>query len=324
MFKNLIFALAGLLLVFSFVLSSPSSVNAASNIVKYGDKSVEAQELKEDLYEIGYLDIAEPNQYFGSKTEKAVKEFQRAHSLTVDGVAGQNTFSKLAEVIHKNSSSSSDDSNESDPDDSSVLKDGVRSPAAQAMKEDLYELGYLDIAEPNENFGSQTEAAVKAFQRDHDLYVDGVAGPNTLAKLGEVMQNPPSNDDSSSEDSTDSDSGDSGVLKDGVRSPAAQAMKEDLYELGYLDIAEPNENFGSQTEAAVKAFQRDHDLYVDGVAGPNTLAKLGEVMQNPPSNDDSSSEDSTDSDSGDSGVLKDGVRSPEAQALKEKLYDLGY
>ncbi|MDZ5784623.1 peptidoglycan-binding domain-containing protein, partial [Marinococcus luteus] len=73
---------------------------------------------------------------------------------------------------------------------STLLKDGVTSPAAQTMKTDLYELGYLDIAEPNDHFGPKTETAVQAFQRDHDLYVDGVAGPNTLAKLGEVMQNP--------------------------------------------------------------------------------------------------------------------------------------
>ncbi|WP_298787583.1 peptidoglycan-binding protein, partial [uncultured Marinococcus sp.] len=66
---------------------------------------------------------------------------------------------------------------------SMLLKDGVTSPAARAMKEDLYTLGYLDIANPNERFGPQTAAAVKDFQRDHGLVVDGVAGPNTLAKI---------------------------------------------------------------------------------------------------------------------------------------------
>lgn len=33
-------------------------------------------------------------------------------------------------------------------------------------------------------FGSQTEAAVKWFQRKHGLSADGIAGPKTLAKIG--------------------------------------------------------------------------------------------------------------------------------------------
>jgi peptidoglycan hydrolase-like protein with peptidoglycan-binding domain len=32
-------------------------------------------------------------------------------------------------------------------------------------------------------FGKATEAAVKAFQRDHNLSVDGIIGPNTWAAL---------------------------------------------------------------------------------------------------------------------------------------------
>lgn len=35
---------------------------------------------------------------FGAKTEEAVKEFQRKHGLTVDGVVGKNTWNKLLEA----------------------------------------------------------------------------------------------------------------------------------------------------------------------------------------------------------------------------------
>ncbi|WP_298787581.1 peptidoglycan-binding protein [uncultured Marinococcus sp.] len=313
MFKNFIFVLAGVLLAISFVLSTSTPANAASNIVKYGDNSSQAQELKEDLYELGYLDIANPTKYFGKQTERAVEDFQKDHSLTVDGVAGPNTFSKINEIIH---SKSSGDSNTN----SSVLKDGVTSPAAKAMKEDLYTLGYLDIANPNERFGPQTAAAVKDFQRDHGLVVDGVAGPNTLAKISDELQALSSDeDDSSSDDSADSGST---LLKDGVRSEAAKAVKADLYTLGYLDISEPTTHFGPLTAAAVKDFQRDHGLVVDGVAGPNTLAKISDELQALSSDeDDSSSDDSADSGST---LLKDGVRSEAAKAVKADLYTLGY
>ncbi|WP_179124027.1 peptidoglycan-binding protein [Marinococcus halophilus] len=285
----------------------------SSTILKDGVTSPAAKAMKENLYTLGYLDIADPNERFGPQTEAAVKAFQRDHGLVVDGVAGPNTLAKLNEVLKKNNSSNEKDEKPVSTD--TILKDGVASPAAKAMKQNLYTLGYLDIADPNERFGPQTEAAVKAFQRDHGLVVDGVAGPNTLAKLNEVLKkNNSSNEKNEKPISTDT------VLKDGVTSSAAKAMKADLYTLGYLDIADPNERFGPQTEAAVKAFQRDHGLVVDGVAGPNTLAKLNEVLKNSTKDEDTEDE-ALDSDST---LLKDGVRSKAAKAMKADLYTLGY
>lgn len=37
-------------------------------------------------------------------------------------------------------------------------------------------------------FGAKTEAAVKAFQRDHGLTIDGIVGPKTWAELGVITQ----------------------------------------------------------------------------------------------------------------------------------------
>jgi peptidoglycan hydrolase-like protein with peptidoglycan-binding domain len=36
-------------------------------------------------------------------------------------------------------------------------------------------------------FGKGTESALLQFQEDHELDVDGLAGPNTIAKLEEVI-----------------------------------------------------------------------------------------------------------------------------------------
>ena len=38
------------------------------------------------------------------------------------------------------------------------------------------------------NFGPKTEAAVRAFQRDHSLVPDGIVGPETWAKLDGVAE----------------------------------------------------------------------------------------------------------------------------------------
>jgi peptidoglycan hydrolase-like protein with peptidoglycan-binding domain len=40
--------------------------------------------------------------------------------------------------------------------------------------------------ESDGNFGAKTEAALRAFQRDHDLVPDGIVGPNTWAALDGV------------------------------------------------------------------------------------------------------------------------------------------
>ena len=46
----------------------------------------------------------------------------------------------------------------------------------------LYTRGYTSVV-PDGTFGSTTEAAVRAFQRDQGITVDGVVGPNTQDRL---------------------------------------------------------------------------------------------------------------------------------------------
>ncbi len=69
-----------------------------------------------------------------------------------------------------------------------------------------------------------------------------------------------------------------GVLRQGERGPEVKAMQESLAKLGYRD-AQGREigadgHFGARTEEALKAFQRDHGLKDDGIAGAKTLDAL--------------------------------------------------
>lgn len=95
---------------------------------------------------------------FGPGTEKAVKDFQSANGLAVDGIAGPDTFTAMGlhELV--------------------LLRRGSRGAAVKKLQEGLG-IGADGI------FGAGTEKAVKAFQTENGLDADGLAGPETLAKL---------------------------------------------------------------------------------------------------------------------------------------------
>lgn len=77
-------------------------------------------------------------------------------------------------------------------DDRVLLKVGVKGNEVKALQEKLNSLGF-NCGAADGIFGPKTEAAVKAFQQAHGLTVDGIAGPQTLAKIEELL-NKPTND----------------------------------------------------------------------------------------------------------------------------------
>ena len=62
-----------------------------------------------------------------------------------------------------------------------MLSKGSRGPEVLALTEGLNELG--DIPKTSSVFDSVVEGAVKLFQIDEELAVDGIAGPATLSRL---------------------------------------------------------------------------------------------------------------------------------------------
>ena len=74
-----------------------------------------------------------------------------------------------------------------------------------------------------------------------------------------------------------------GVLKEGAHSEAVKTLQTELSKLGYTDDKgnplKPDGRFGPGTKAAVEAFQHDHKLKEDGVAGKNTQDAIHKEVQ---------------------------------------------
>lgn len=63
-----------------------------------------------------------------------------------------------------------------------LLQEGSRGEAVQELQKALIELEYME-GKPNGVFDKKTTEAVRRFQRDRDLEVDGICGPKTQAEL---------------------------------------------------------------------------------------------------------------------------------------------
>ena len=128
----------------------------------------------------------------------------------------------------------------------------------------LKDLGYY-AGDADGQFGKGTEGAVKAFQFQHGLKDDGIAGEQTLGVLysAHAQRFVP----------TPTPSPTPAILASGSRGTEVEALQKRLKELGYY-TGEVDGDFGQGTRAAVRLFQSQHGLTADGIAGSQTIAKL--------------------------------------------------
>ena len=111
---------------------------------------------------------------YGPRTEQAVRSFQAAHGLGVDGIAGPLTLAALSRP-------------------SVALYPGAGyagrgSARVRVLQRRLVGAGFAP-GPIDGRYGPRTEQAVRRFQAAHGLGVDGIAGPQTLAHLSN--QQPP-------------------------------------------------------------------------------------------------------------------------------------
>ena len=283
--------------------------------LREGSRGTEVKKLQQRLKDLRYYKGSVDGVY-GSGTIKAVKAFQQKNGLTVDGVAGSSTQSKVySSSAKKADEEAAKEEDKEETQDDETLRQGSKGQAVKTLQEKLKRLGYYK-GSVDGVYGSGTIAAVKAFQTRNKLTVDGVAGTSTLKVLYS----------SSAKEAEDEDEEVSEELRAGSYGPEVRTLQKRLKELGYYKNSIDG-SYGSLTVAAVKAFQKRNGLTVDGVAGGSTLTKLNSSSAKAAADaekEEEKEEDKDTSDSKDDGVLRPGDKGTEVKELQYRLRELGY
>lgn len=134
--------------------------------LRRGDRGEDVKVLQRALRRAGF-DAGNIDGIFGSRTEAAVRAFQRANGLQADGIVGRRTWAALAPYMEA---------------EESWLRRGDRGPYVETVQLALTRAGFSP-GNIDGIFGSRTDAAVRAFQRANGLQADGIVGQRTLAAL---------------------------------------------------------------------------------------------------------------------------------------------
>jgi peptidoglycan hydrolase-like protein with peptidoglycan-binding domain len=137
----------------------------AEPVLRVGSSGEAVRQLQSALKGLGYQPGAIDGQ-FGSRTEEAVKAFQRAQGIAADGVVGDITWLNIDEADNSNPT---------------IRRGSTGNPVRRAQKR--LTLGGYDTNGVDGIFGAGTEATVRRFQGDRGLSVDGVVGPQTWAEI---------------------------------------------------------------------------------------------------------------------------------------------
>jgi N-acetylmuramoyl-L-alanine amidase len=142
------------------------------------------------------------------------------------------------------------------------LAAGARGAGVKDVQQRLATLGFSSDADEPGAFGAATEAAVRAFQQKRKLRTDGIVGEQTWSSLVEAGYA----------------LGDRWLYQTSpmVRGDDVGLLQRRLSALGFHN-GRVDAIFGPATALAVREFQRNAGLVVDGIVGPATLEALARL-----------------------------------------------
>lgn len=282
--------------------TAPSTSSGSTNgyfggnygTLKYGSQGDRVKLLQQALKDLSFLS-GKVDGKFGTATQLAVTSFQQANGLDTDGKAGRKTLQRIEALLEGDTGGSivtsaptAAPTNTPAPTESNgysvptrTLRKGYQGEDVKTVQSRLKELGYY-TGSVDGKYGSGSVAAVKAFQKAHGLTVDGLAGSGTYKVLFSDNAKPTTGTTATtaptatpSPSPTPAPAGDvpTRTLRQNDTGDDVSLLQSRLKTLGYY-TGLVDGSFGSGTTAAVKAFQTQHDLNADGVAGSATYAIL--------------------------------------------------
>ena len=255
-----------------------------SQTLRSGDTGSDVKLLQKRLKALKYY-VGTIDGKMDQETVKALKNFQKAHGLTNDGVAGKETYAILFSdaALVKGTTPTPVATETPAPEttatatavsvDWPTLRKNDSGENVAQLQEALIQLGYL-TGKADGNYGASTVSAVKEFQKANGLTQDGTAGKETQKVLfsGKAKEKAKPTATATPK-ATATPAPESNLLKIGSKGSDVKALQNKLIELGYLS-GKADGVYGSKTAAAVKAFQQASKLTADGVAGEKTISKL--------------------------------------------------
>lgn len=137
---------------------------------------------------------------------------------------------------------------------SDLIKEGMRGSEVKTLQLNLIKLGYsLSKYGADGVFGAETERAVRNFQSDQKITVDGIVGPVTKNRINQALKA------WSKYPGT--------LIRLGSKGDNVKKIQQKVG-------TKVDGIFGKKTEQAVKNFQKKNGLAVDGIVGPKTWNKL--------------------------------------------------
>ena len=249
-----------------------------------GDRGVEVQLLQYYLSAIAVFYPQIPNVSidgrFGPELFKAVLNFQRSFGLIEDGIVGRETWNRIYALYETLSDKIVPD--ESIPEyPGMTLQQGSSGENVRRIQTALNNISaqYPSIPLLVEDgiFGTATTTAVRAFQRQFGLTVDGIVGVLTWNKIFEVS----ALIDTGEEAGEEMPPYPGTLLRNGSRGNAVRLMQERLKSISIYYPVIPDITadgiFGPATQAAVIAFQQMMGITADGIIGQQTWELINTV-----------------------------------------------
>ncbi|MGH8870936.1 MAG: peptidoglycan-binding protein [Acidimicrobiia bacterium] len=140
-------------------------------LYRVGDEGAAVRDIQDRLDALGYPSDPDIRSVFADGTREAVRGFQKARGLNVDGIVGPDTWRSLYEAGYRLGDRML-----------FLRRPMMRGEDVSEIQSRLSSLGF-DVGKVDGIFGPKTEQAVLDFQHNRNLAEDGKAGPEVVTEI---------------------------------------------------------------------------------------------------------------------------------------------